>query len=150
MFLLKGHFNFFQLTVLSLKFLMFLPQYHYVHLNLKINVFLNDRGSKFNIVFYISSTRITSQCYRHINTFYFQTIDGQHISAYNVRHLRSEIGIVQQEPILFDCSIRDNVLYGIDQVKNPVSEELLYEACKSANIHNFIMSLPLVSDSLIY
>ena len=73
-----------------------------------------------------------------------QTIDGKSISDFNVRHLRSEIGIVQQEPVLFDCSILDNILYGVDPEKDDISKEDVEKACKNANIHDFIMSLPKV------
>jgi len=70
------------------------------------------------------------------------TIDGKPITAINVRHLRKEIGIVQQEPVLFDCSIRDIILYGIDQAEEQLTQQEIEESCKNANIHNFIQGLP--------
>lgn len=42
-------------------------------------------------------------------------IDGKDISEYNVGELRRQIGIVMQEPLLFNMSIKDNILYGNDQ-----------------------------------
>ena len=39
-------------------------------------------------------------------------IDGKDIKEYNVAELRRQIGIVMQEPILFNVSIKENILYG--------------------------------------
>jgi ATP-binding cassette subfamily B (MDR/TAP) protein 1 len=39
-------------------------------------------------------------------------IDNKNIKDYNLRWLRKQIGLVQQEPILFNTSIRDNIRYG--------------------------------------
>ena len=39
-------------------------------------------------------------------------IDGKDIKAYDVKQLRKQIGIVMQEPLLFNMSIKDNILYG--------------------------------------
>jgi len=50
------------------------------------------------------------------------------------------IGIVGQEPVLFGCSIAENIRYGRDNV----SDEELEEACKNANAYGFIMKLPKV------
>lgn len=75
----------------------------------------------------------------------FQELDGKPIESFNVRHLRSEIGIVQQEPVLFDCSIRDNILYGIDTSKRNVTQSEIEEVCKNSNIHHFICDLPQVT-----
>ena len=53
------------------------------------------------------------------------------------------MGIVQQEPILFDASIADNIAYGdLDRTVNMGEIE---EMAKKANIHSFIMTLPEVS-----
>ena len=50
------------------------------------------------------------------------------------------MGIVSQEPVLFDCSIKDNIAYG-DITKTFMQGEI-EEAAKSANIHSFIETLP--------
>ncbi len=55
--------------------------------------------------------------------------------------MRGQIAMVSQEPVLFDCSIEDNITYGL---KN-ISHAKVVEASKLANIHDFIMSLPTVS-----
>ena len=50
--------------------------------------------------------------------------------------LRSQIGIVSQEPILFDMSIRENIAYGDNS--REVSMEEIIAAAQKANIHDFI------------
>jgi ABC-type multidrug transport system fused ATPase/permease subunit len=42
-------------------------------------------------------------------------IDGVDIKNYNVRELRKQIGIVMQEPLLFNTTIKENILYGNDK-----------------------------------
>jgi len=65
-------------------------------------------------------------------------IDGKDIRKYNLRWLRTQIGLVQQEPLLFNCSIRDNICYG----NNGAAESEIVEAAKEANIHEFVSNLP--------
>ncbi|KAE9546488.1 hypothetical protein FO519_010300, partial [Halicephalobus sp. NKZ332] len=57
-------------------------------------------------------------------------IDGQDIRQINVRHLRSSIALVGQEPTLFNLSIRENIGYGLESV--PM--EKIKAAAKLANI----------------
>ena len=64
----------------------------------------------------------------------------------NIQWLRYQMGLVSQEPTLFDCSIADNIRYG-DNFRQ-VSDEEVETAAKSANIHDFITSLPQVSTSV--
>ncbi|KAJ3250915.1 GTPase-activating protein [Boothiomyces macroporosus] len=66
-------------------------------------------------------------------------VDGQDISKLNVAAYRNIIGLVSQEPNLFDMTIKENIMFGCDFI--PTQEEI-EEACKSANIHDFIMGLP--------
>lgn len=70
------------------------------------------------------------------------TLDGNDIRDVNIRWLRQQIGIVSQEPVLFDASIADNVRYGA--LFREVSDEEVIEATKAANIHSFVESLPQV------
>ncbi len=70
------------------------------------------------------------------------TLDGTNIADLNIRWLRGQIGIVSQEPVLFDNSIADNIRYGANF--RDVSTEEVVEAAKAANIHSFIDSLPQV------
>ena len=66
----------------------------------------------------------------------------------NIQWLRYQMGLVSQEPVLFDCSIADNIRYGDNFRK--VSDQEVEAAAKSANIHSFITSLPQVCNSLQY
>ncbi len=57
--------------------------------------------------------------------------------------------VFSQEPILFDCSIRENIVYGIqDGVLIP--HDQIVRACQLANIHQFVLSLPMVGADHIY
>uniref|UniRef100_A0A7I4YQ55 Multidrug resistance protein 1 n=2 Tax=Haemonchus contortus TaxID=6289 RepID=A0A7I4YQ55_HAECO len=67
-------------------------------------------------------------------------IDGNDIREMNPSHLRAHIALVSQEPILFDRSIRDNILYGLPP--GSVSEAEVHEIAQRANIHKFVMELP--------
>ncbi|NXP59863.1 ABCBB protein, partial [Chloropsis cyanopogon] len=67
-------------------------------------------------------------------------IDGHDSKNINVKFLRSKIGIVSQEPVLFDCSIADNIKYG-SNTKEATMEKVI-EAAQNAQLHDFVMSLP--------
>ena len=60
----------------------------------------------------------------------------------NIKWLRRQIGIVSQEPVLFDMTIRENIAYG--DTTRDVSDKEIEEAARSSNIHQFIQSLPKV------
>ncbi len=66
-------------------------------------------------------------------------IDGQDLRNINVNSLRSQIGIVSQEPLLFDTDIRTNISYGVENYMN-VSDDEIMNAAKAANAHSFISS----------
>ncbi|XP_056648993.1 ATP-dependent translocase ABCB1-like isoform X1 [Diorhabda sublineata] len=59
----------------------------------------------------------------------------------NLQTLRTQLGIVSQEPNLFDTTLAENIAYGANHLKLDMSA--IVEAAKCANIHNFISSLPL-------
>ena len=80
---------------------------------------------------------------RHSLLSLHQLIDGQDLTQLNIQWLRSQLGLVQQEPVLFDCSIRENIAYG-DNSRNVPMDEII-AAARNANIHSFIESLPNVS-----
>ncbi|XP_045448213.1 ATP-dependent translocase ABCB1 [Melitaea cinxia] len=61
--------------------------------------------------------------------------------------VRKSIGFVQQEPVLFDRTIAENIAYG-DNSKLLKMDDII-EAAKQANIHNFIVSLPMGYDTNI-
>ena len=75
------------------------------------------------------------------------TLDGSDLRELNLQWLRTKIGIVSQEPVLFDTSVADNIRYGANF--REVSDDEIVEAAKAANIHSFIDSLPQVSPPLI-
>ena len=66
------------------------------------------------------------------------TIDDREIKSLNLHWLRSNIGIVSQEPVLFNMSIADNITIGMADF----DMEKVMEAAKNANAHNFISALP--------
>uniref|UniRef100_A0A8C4WST4 ABC-type xenobiotic transporter n=1 Tax=Gopherus evgoodei TaxID=1825980 RepID=A0A8C4WST4_9SAUR len=66
--------------------------------------------------------------------------DGFDTETLHLQWLRSKLGIVSQEPFLFDCSIAENIQYGDNS--RVVSQEEVEEAAKAANIHTFIENLP--------
>ncbi|XP_009887262.1 PREDICTED: multidrug resistance protein 1 [Charadrius vociferus] len=66
--------------------------------------------------------------------------DGKNAKTLNIQWLRAQIGIVSQEPILFDCTIAENIAYGDNS--RQVSHQEIVNAAKEANIHSFIESLP--------
>ncbi len=67
-------------------------------------------------------------------------IDNLNIRELNISWLRSNIGVVNQEPILFATTIYENIKFG----KEDATDEEIKQAAKNANAHDFIMSLPQV------
>lgn len=66
--------------------------------------------------------------------------NGLDITDLNLSHYRKDISLVAQEPNLFDGTLRENILIGVDEAT--VTEEQLHQACRDAEIHDFIVSLP--------
>lgn len=80
-------------------------------------------------------------------------VDDIEVSQINLRWLRANVGLVQQEPVLFDTSIRNNIIYGLDDQpeeglkSNKISvekytDEDIEKALKEANAYDFVMDLP--------
>ncbi|CAN0857284.1 ABC transporter B family member 15 [Linum grandiflorum] len=65
-------------------------------------------------------------------------VDGVSIDKLQVKWVRSQMGLVSQEPALFATSIKENILFG----KEDASMEEIMDAAKAANAHNFISQLP--------
>lgn len=65
-------------------------------------------------------------------------IDGVSINKLQVNWLRSQMGLVSQEPALFATSIKENILFG----KEDASMDEVVEAAKASNAHNFISQFP--------
>ncbi|KAL1881476.1 hypothetical protein VTK73DRAFT_3538 [Phialemonium thermophilum] len=66
--------------------------------------------------------------------------NGSDITYLSLAHYRKEISLVAQEPSLFNGTIRENILLGVDEYL--VTDEDIHQACKDAGIHDFIVSLP--------
>ncbi|KAG8514703.1 ATP-binding cassette sub-family B member 5, partial [Galemys pyrenaicus] len=66
--------------------------------------------------------------------------DGVDAKELNIQWLRSQIAIVSQEPVLFNCSIAENIAYGDNSRVVPLDE--IKEVANAANIHSFIEGLP--------
>lgn len=69
------------------------------------------------------------------------TIDGFDITKINVADYRSHFSLVGQEPTLFQGTIRDNIRLGASSDSN-ASDDAVEQACRDANIYDFIVSLP--------
>ncbi|KAI8809191.1 P-loop containing nucleoside triphosphate hydrolase protein [Cladochytrium replicatum] len=80
-------------------------------------------------------------------------IDGKDLREYNVNYLRRNIGVVSQEPSLFDRTVRENILFGLSDIEkekyasngNKGEEDLnalIEQACRMANVWDFIQTLP--------
>ena len=103
-----------------------------------------------SVAFVGSSGCGKSTCIQLIQRFYDPdsgsiNIDGIDIKTLNVKWLRENIGIVGQEPVLFDCTIRENIKYA----KLDATEEEILKACKEANALEFISKLPNQLDTMV-
>ncbi|XP_075994467.1 ATP-dependent translocase ABCB1 [Genypterus blacodes] len=67
-------------------------------------------------------------------------LDSRDAKDLNIHWLRAQVGIVSQEPVLFDCSLAENIAYG-DNSRTVTLEEI-QAAARAANIHSFIEELP--------
>ncbi|KAM4602918.1 ATP-binding cassette sub-family B member 10, mitochondrial [Polymixia lowei] len=76
------------------------------------------------------------------------TIDGQDVRDLSPHWLRSHIGTVSQEPVLFSCSIRDNIAYGAAD-PDAVTTEDIYRAARVANAHDFVQAFPKGFDTVV-
>ena len=65
-------------------------------------------------------------------------LDGYRIRRLQLKWLRSQFGLVNQEPVLFATTIKENILFG----KDGASMEQVIIAAKAANAHDFIVKFP--------
>ena len=84
-----------------------------------------------------------STCVQLIKRFYDPTsgsvmVDGKDVKELNLNSLRSIIGVVGQEPVLFDTSVEENIKLG----RLDVTKEEIIDAAKQANAFEFIQALP--------
>lgn len=65
-------------------------------------------------------------------------VEGCDVKDMDLQCLRNRVGLVSQEPVLFSCSVRENICYG-----NPdASQQQIEDAARAANAHSFIQRLP--------
>ncbi|CDO69243.1 hypothetical protein BN946_scf185042.g145 [Trametes cinnabarina] len=81
-------------------------------------------------------------------------LDGVDLKALNVRWLRSQIGLVSQEPTLFATTVRENVAHGLtgtphEHASDEEKFKLIREACIKANADGFISRLPRGYDTIV-
>ena len=73
------------------------------------------------------------------------SFDGTDIRKFDLDSLRSQVGIVLQDSVLFSGTIRDNIRFGVPDA----SQEMVEAAAKATHIHEYIESLPDKYDTLI-
>ena len=71
--------------------------------------------------------------------------DGRDIRAYELDSLRSHVGIVLQDSVLFSGTIRDNIRFGVPDA----SQEMVETAARATHIHDYIENLPDKYDTLV-
>ncbi|EST07302.1 ABC transporter, transmembrane domain protein [Kalmanozyma brasiliensis GHG001] len=81
-------------------------------------------------------------------------LDGVELRDLNLKWLRTQIGLVSQEPTLFSTSIRANIAHGLintpyQQLSDEEKETLITDAAKMANAHGFISQLPNGYDTMV-
>lgn len=72
-------------------------------------------------------------------------INGINIDKLDCDSIRGNISIITQNPYIFNLTIKENFTI----IKNDITDEEIVEACKSAKLHEFIMSLPNGYDTLV-
>jgi len=73
------------------------------------------------------------------------TIDGHDLREVTIASLRSQVGVVMQDPVLFAASIRDNVAFGRPQA----TDAEVHEAARAACIHDFVSTLEEGYDTMV-
>ncbi|KAG6459009.1 hypothetical protein O3G_MSEX011164 [Manduca sexta] len=73
------------------------------------------------------------------------TIDGNDVRELSIRWLRSQIGLVGQEPVLFNTTVKENIRYG----RVDATDAEIEAVARQANAHQFIMKLPKGYDTLV-
>ncbi|KAI9293023.1 P-glycoprotein [Neoconidiobolus thromboides FSU 785] len=100
-----------------------------------------------------------STCIKLLQRFYNPThgsilLDNTNINQLSIKFLKQQIGLVNQEPILFSTTIKQNILLGLKEedgnaIDNEVFDNKVIEVCKLCNIHDFIIGLPNGYDTLV-
>ena len=72
-------------------------------------------------------------------------LDGLDIRKYDIRYLRNLIGYVEQEPVLFNRTIRENILFGREELLKQTGQDidqLVKNACDESYVSEFLDKLP--------
>jgi len=72
-------------------------------------------------------------------------IDNTNIKDVNVKNLRTQFGVILQEPLLFNDSIKENIIIG----KEHISDEQINESARKSGINNFLVNVPLGLETII-
>lgn len=87
----------------------------------------------------------------HLLVGFYQTkngeicVDGQNLAECNLKSIRQSIGLIQQDVLVFDGTIRQNLLMG----NLHATEKQLLEACEAAGLSEFVVTLPKGIDTII-
>ena len=117
-------------------------QFHLIH-HSTIQYFVRLYNHFFNPFIHTHSFCFNSRFYFKVN------LDGHDLRTLNLKWLRQNIGVVSQEPVLFDMTIAENIKFGSTDVGDNITQAKVEEAAKMANAHEFIMKLPNVRNQLL-
>jgi ATP-binding cassette, subfamily B (MDR/TAP), member 1 len=77
-------------------------------------------------------------------------LDDAELRGMNLQNWRSHMALVQQEPGLFSRTVGENIAYGLcKEDGTPVTDEMIMNAAKAANAHEFVSALPLGYDTQV-
>tara|TARA_R110002072_G_scaffold301164_3_gene480327 strand:+ start:115638 stop:117407 length:1770 start_codon:yes stop_codon:yes gene_type:complete len=71
-------------------------------------------------------------------------LDGHHLREINQESLRNNVGVVMQDPFIATGTVRENITLGL-----PMRDEDIITAAQQAQLHDYVMSLPLAYDTLM-
>jgi ATP-binding cassette, subfamily B (MDR/TAP), member 1 len=76
--------------------------------------------------------------------------EGEQLPELNVQNARKYMAFVQQEPDLFNRTIKENIAYGLPHGNGmPVTDEQIVQAARAANAHDFVIDLPLGYETVV-
>ena len=90
---------------------------------------------------YVRIHRQHTEVLLSLKFFLFQ-LDGELINELNVQEYRKHLALVSQEPTLYAGTVRFNILLGATKPEEEVTQEEIEDACRKANILEFIEGLP--------
>ncbi|MHA2053238.1 MAG: ABC transporter ATP-binding protein [Candidatus Hodarchaeales archaeon] len=76
-------------------------------------------------------------------------IDDHDVREYPIEELRRQIGVIEQDVFLFSASIRENIMFGVNEDLTPNLETRMIQIAKSAQIHDFVSNLPKKYETVI-